>query len=228
MKKHLMVLSFFFISTVMQGQVLISLIFGEALNSGKIEFGLEGGYNWSKITKLDSKNYLGSYNLGFYFDIRLNSPWYIYTGVLVKSNLGTDKLSKNDLELLKVKNYKDVGDYSQVTKTFQVPALIKYRFENNFFLLAGFQFGLMYNAWLEYNHEEDGVETRTKQDNKDDLRRIDAGAMVGLGYKLKRKDDHGISFSFRYYYGFVDVYKIISGQKYTSMFLEMTLPIGAD
>jgi len=228
MKKIIVIAFLLFSSVQTQSQVLISLIFGDALNSGKIEFGLEGGYNWANFTQMDSKDYLGNYNLGFYFDIKIDQPWYIYTGVLVKSNLGTNKLSENDLKLINFNNYDADGEYSQVTKTFQVPALIKYRFENNFFLLAGLQFGLMYNAWIEYNYEDDNTETVIKEYNEDELNRIDAGGMVGFGYKIKKKNNHGLSFSLRYYYGFVDVYKNLSGPKYTSFFLEMTIPIGAD
>ncbi len=228
MKKIIFILSFLFLSIPTSGQVLISLIFGDALNSGKIEFGLEGGLNWSNITGMDSKDYLRTFNLGFYFDIKLNDPWYIYTGVLVKSNLGTDKLSQNDLELLKFLEYEEIGEYSQATKIFQVPILMKYRFENNFFILAGLQAGLTYNAWIEYNTETDNQETNIRYYNKDDLNKLDVGAMAGIGYKIKEKDDHGLSFSFRYYYGFVNVYKNLSGVKYNSFFLEMTIPIGAD
>ncbi len=210
------------------GQVLISLIFGDALNSGKVEFGLEGGLNWANIKGFESESYLRNYNLGFYFDIKLNSPWYIYTGVLVKSNLGTDKLTGNDIELLRLRNYEENGDYSQVTKTFQVPILIKYRFNNNFFLLAGMQSGLLYNAWIEFNKKTDAEEIRKKFYNKSEFNVLDFGFMAGFGYKIKEKNDHGISFSFRYYLGLVDIYKNIDGAKNNSFFLDMTIPVGAD
>jgi hypothetical protein len=229
MKKYLIVLSFFFTTSVMQGQVLISLLLGDYLNSGLLEFGLEGGFSGSNITGLDSKKYMRNYNLGFYFDIKINSPWYFYTGVLVKSNLGTDLLSQNDLARLSITpSTHEGGEYSQITKTFQVPFLMKYRFKNNFFLLAGIQAGLLYNAWVEFNLEKDGEEIRVRHYNEGDLNKIDVGVMAGLGYKIKDEKDHGLSFSFRYYYGFVDVYKEISGTKYNSYYVEMTIPIGAE
>jgi hypothetical protein len=228
MKKHLIIL-FFFSATIMQGQVLISLLLGDYLNSGVLEFGLEGGYNWSNITGLDSKKYMGNYNLGFYFDIKIKPPWYFYTGVLVKSNLGTDLLSLNDLAHLGITpSVHNGGVYSQITKTFQVPFLIKYRFKNNLFFLGGIQSGLLYDAWVEYNLEKDNEAIRTRHYNKKELNKIDIGIMAGLGYKIKDEKDHGLSFSIRYYYGFVDVYKNISGTKYNSFFMEMTIPIGAE
>ncbi len=228
-RKFTIAIFFFFLSSALHGQVLISLIFGEALNSGKIEFGLEGGYNWSNISSAKSKKYYGNYNLGFYFDIVLKKPWYFYTGVLVKSNLGTGKLEEEDLAKLNFgKPYEHEGNYAQVTRSFQVPALIKYRFENNLFLLAGLQFNLTYDAWIEYEHETDESDTVVRHYNKDETNKLDFGAMAGIGYKIKEKDDHGLSFSFRYYYGFLDVYKTIAGSNNSSFFLEMTIPIGAE
>ena len=37
------------ITPLASGQVLISLLLGDKLNTGKIEFGLEGGFNWSNF-----------------------------------------------------------------------------------------------------------------------------------------------------------------------------------
>ena len=52
MKIFLIALTFFISSSVSNAQVLISLIFGDELNSGNIEFGLDGGleldkYQWN-------------------------------------------------------------------------------------------------------------------------------------------------------------------------------------
>jgi hypothetical protein len=52
MKKLLLVATLLYIQSV-NSQVLISLIFGDKLNSPKVEFGLEGGANFSTITNLE-------------------------------------------------------------------------------------------------------------------------------------------------------------------------------
>jgi hypothetical protein len=42
-------------------QVIISLLLGDKLNTGTLEFGLEGGLNWSSLEGLaDAKSLLGS------------------------------------------------------------------------------------------------------------------------------------------------------------------------
>ena len=226
MKKHLLLLVLFLLPSVGNSQVLISLLLGDKLNTGKIEFGLEGGVNWSKISGMESGSYYRALNLGFYFDIRVKQPWYIYTGVLVRARQGTANLSEADLEFLNAETYDVPGEYSQVTSTFIVPIMLKYRFESNVFVYGGPQFGLMYNAWVDFESNADNKEAEIKEFNEDLINRIDAGVTFGIGYKLHRKDDHGMSFALRYYYGFVDVYKNKSGTENRVIFLTMTVPIG--
>ncbi len=228
MKKYLFIVILLFTVTQAKSQVLLSLIFGDMLNSGKIEFGLEGGFNWSKIANMDADEYYSKFNIGFYFDIHVKNQWYVFTGVLVKNNLGTDNLSENDLAFLNADTYDAEGKYSQITSNFLVPILAKYRFKNNFYLFAGPHLGLLYKGWIEYNSDIAGKDATIKQYNTKMFHYLDAGIMAGIGYKIPQKNDHGMSFNFKYYYGFVNVYRDRSGTKNSAMFLTMTVPIGAD
>lgn len=225
MKKFILFLFLILIGYTVQSQILISLLLGDKLNSEGLEFGLEGGLNWSNISGLDTKKSLRTINLGFYFDIRIKHQWSFYTGVLVKSNLGVDRLSDNDLQFLKTTIYPEAGDYSQRINYFLVPALIKYHFKNRMYLEAGSQFGLMYKAWVVFSSDIDGREIRIRQSNKDMINRIEAGLMGGFGYKLKQK--LGMSLGVKYYYGLTNVYKKESGTKNSSFFVKLTVPIGA-
>ena len=226
MKKYLLIIGFVLVGLTAQSQVLISLLLGDKLNSDGLEFGLETGVNWSKISDFESSNALGTWNIGFYFDIRMKNQWYLYTGVLVKSKLGLDELSQNDLQLLNTTIYPENGDYSQKINYFLVPALAKYKFDNHMYLEAGPQFGLMYKAWVEYNSDIDGREARIKESNKDLFNTFDAGLTFGLGYTLFKGE--GMTIGAKYYLGMVDVYKDISGTKNSAFFLKVNIPIGAD
>ena len=86
----LLTIFIFLFSTQAHSQVLLSLIFGDKLNSGKMEFGLSGGFNRSYIRGISESKGLNNWELGFYFDIhpKQESPWHIATGVYVKSNVG--------------------------------------------------------------------------------------------------------------------------------------------
>ena len=74
------------LSLPLHSQVIISLLFGDELNSDKVRFGLDGGVNFSNLTGTGGSKFLENFNLGLYFDIQLkeNSKWYVHTGVLLK------------------------------------------------------------------------------------------------------------------------------------------------
>lgn len=225
MKKYFVVLVFMFFGYHASSQVLISLIFGDKLNSPGVEFGLEGGFNFSHLGGMESHNSLGSFNIGLYFDIKMKDQWFLYTGVLVKSKLGMDKLSEGDLDFLQVDLYPEAGDYSQVLNYFLVPALAKYKLKNHFYIEAGPQFGWMHKAWVEYNSDIDGKDARIRQYNKDMINWFDTGIVGGMGYQLLK--GKGMTIGIKYYYGFIDVYKGKSGTKNNSLFLKANIPIGA-
>src|SRR5215203_6686209 len=93
MKKYFLIIGLLLFVNAARTQVLISILLGDKLNSGKIEFGLDGGANWSTIKNLDGAKSLRTFNLGFYFDFKLKNPsWMLNTGVIVKSTMGADEL----------------------------------------------------------------------------------------------------------------------------------------
>ncbi len=206
-------------------QVLLSVIFGDKLNSEGLEFGLEGGFNWSDISGLEADKRLSSFNLGFYFDFRLKNQWNLYTGVLVKAKMGDDELTPNDLAFLEITPQEEEGIYSQKINYFVVPALIKYNFKNRIYLEAGPQFSLMHKAWVEFNSDIDNKTIRIRDFNKDKINMLDAGLIIGTGYKLMA--DTGMTVGIKYYYGFANVYKDVSGTNNSSLFLKLNIPIGA-
>lgn len=230
MKKHLFILFFLFVGYTMQSQVLIALLLGDKLNTGNIEFGLDGGFNYSNISNMDTNDKLSEFNLGFYFDIKIKEQWYLNTGLLVKSTLGVDDLTMDDLEFLNVTIYLDQndnvleGDYSQKMNYFFVPALAKYKFKSNIYAEVGLQFGWMYKSWIQFDSNIDGNSARIKEKNKDMINWFDMGVAAGAGYRLL--NGYGWTLGVRYYYGFLDVYKDRSGTKNSSLFLKLNIPFG--
>jgi len=228
MKKWFLFLLIAFLSYQSNAQILISLLFGDKLNSERVEFGLEGGMNFSMIESFESKKYLPTLNLGLYFNYKLKKSWYLYTGVLVKSNLGTNKLSSSDLELLKTTVYNAEGTYSQKIQYFIVPLLAKYQFKNNIYLEAGPQAGLRTKSWVEFRCDDDNTSAKIKNFNSDNIHRVDFGLVGGFGHKFKLKSgQQGMSIGVKYYYGLLDVYKDITGSNNSSFFLKVNIPVGA-
>lgn len=224
MKRTLVVISFALICTLAQSQILITLILGDKLNAPGLDFGLEGGYNWSKITGMDSNTGLSTFNLGFYFDITLKEQLSLYTGVLVKSKLGLAELTQADLDFLQADTYSEEGDYSQHISYFLLPVLAKYKFKNHFYLEAGPQFGLMYKSYVEYQSDVEGKEGRIREFNKEMIHRIEAGVVGGFGYRLQKGE--GMTIGLKYHLGFTEVYKDRTGTKNRGLYLKFNIPIG--
>lgn len=210
----------------MQSQVLLSLLFGDKLNSEGLEFGLEGGFNYANISDIGGGKMLRNFNLGFYFDITLKESLHLDTGVLVKSNLGANNLTTDDLSFLEISPEPESGTYSQQISYFIVPILLKYSLKNRIYFEAGPELALMRNAYVEFNHKSDAEDINIKYHNTDKINRIDAGITLGTGYKLMKND--GMTLGIKYYFGMVDVYKQKSGTKNNSLFLRLNVPIGAN
>ena len=231
MKKYFIVLVLILLAFTSQSQILITLLLGDKLNSDKLEFGLEGGLNWAKISGFESKTYRGDWNMGFYFNFKMNESWYLYTGVLVKSTLGTAQLTDNDLNKINASIYTNLdeieleGKYSQQLRYFLVPVLAKYKFKNNIYMELGPQFGLMYKSWVEFESDIEGRDAIIKEYNNENINKIDAGVMVGAGYTLFKGT--GWTIGAKYYYGFVNVYKGIPGTNNSAFFVKLNIPIGA-
>lgn len=225
MKKSYIILLLLLVVGSLKSQVLISLLLGDKLNSDGLEFGIEGGVNHSFINGLETKRMLSTFNLGFYFDIRVKNQWFFYTGVLVKADMGVNKLTTNDLIKLNIDDYPEEGNYRQIVNYFLVPTLAKYKFKNRFYVEAGPQFGLMYKPYVRYDATYDSKEAQLKQYNTDDINRIDAGLLGGFGYQFLKGWE--MSIGLKYYYGLVDVYKNIPGSNNNSLFIKANIPIGA-
>ncbi|MHC0444988.1 porin family protein [Flavobacterium sp. 3-218] len=228
MKKVLFVLFMLFSINQLQSQVLISLIFGDKLNSEFLEFGLEGGVNFSTISNMGSSAANPGFNLGFYFDIRSrkNPAWMINTGVIVKSPMGAKGIPVYSLNDENLDNTFAGGRVNREIRYFNVPILIKYQFKNNIYLKAGPQFGLLAKAFDEFKNEINDNDVIYKKKIRDQIHVIDAGIAVGTGYHLNV--GNGLNLTVQYYYGLVTVMKGDgpNNQYNRSLYVTAGIPIG--
>lgn len=213
--------------TVGHSQVILSLIFGDKLNSPNLEFGLDGGVNFSDISNLEHEKITTDFNLGFYFDIKLKKhpSWMINTGVIVKSSMGADKLPIYSLNNENLDATFADGYVNRTIKYFNVPIMIKYKFDNNIFVKAGTQLGLLSRAYDEFYQSYDGEDAQYKNNIRDQIHVIDAGFAVGVGYRLTA--GNGMNLGMQYYNGLVPVMKGDGPNQYNrSFYITAGIPIG--
>jgi hypothetical protein len=213
-------------SVTLKAQILISLVFGEALNTPKIEFGLVGGLNRSYLTDISTSEGMNHFNLGFYFHVNMKNNSFLSTGVLVKSNVGATRMpvysiGNADFDTI----YKD-GTLTKKISCFYVPIMYHHRFNNRWYLEAGPQAGLRTKANDIFETSTlDGDLTYTK-DVKDQYTRLDFGFTGGAGYKFK-KELKSMAVGVSYYYGLVNVSLTPDvTMKNSSLNFYMKIPIG--
>jgi len=227
MKNSIFLIVLFFSIQIAHSQVLISLLFGDLLNSPKVEFGLEGGANFSTLSNIPHAEYATDFNLGFYFDFKLKNPkWMINTGVIVKSNMGADGLAVYSLNDENLDKTFANGHVDRTIKYFNVPVLIKYKFDNNIFLKAGTQLGLLSRAYDEFKQDYNGEYATYKNNIREKVHVIDAGFAVGLGYRLT--GGNGMNLGVQYYHGLVPLLKgdTSPNQFNRSLYVTAGIPIG--
>jgi hypothetical protein len=227
MKNFIFIISALIITESVHSQILISLLFGEKLNSPRVEFGIEGGVNFSSISNLEGAESRANFNLGFYFDYKLHNPsWIISTGVIVKSTIGTNGLSIYPLNDANLDVAFASGTIDRKIKYFNVPIMIKYKINQIIYVKVGPQLGLLSNAYDEFKNEYQGEDLKYKNNIRDQLHVIDAGLALGTGYRLLK--GQGMNLGVNYYYGLVSINKgDTSPKQYNrSFYITAGIPIG--
>lgn len=229
LKKSIFLLAILLFSfQLAQSQVLISLLFGDKLNSEKIKFGLEGGVNFSDVTNLEGASVQSFFNIGFYFDFMIKDDpnWFLHTGVLVKSTMGA-KLEPYSLDDENLDALFATGEVTRKLQYWNVPFLARYKFNNGFFIEAGPMFGLLYKGTDIFTNDFDGEELSYKNNIRKEHTRFDIGVEGGMGYQTA-KFMNGMNFGARYYYGLLNSSTTPdAAQKNTAIYGFVGLPIGA-
>lgn len=227
MKKFILIAALLISFHFGQAQVIISLLLGDKLNTGKIEFGLDGGLTISDIRGLDGAKSLRGFNLGFYFDIKLKNPaWMLNTGVLVKSPMGAEDLPVYSLNDPDLDNVFAGGRVTTKLRYFNVPVMMKYQFKNKLYAKAGIQLGLMNKAFDEFSKFFEEDEANYRINTKKLYHPLDAGLAFGIGYRLM--GGNGMNIGLQYYWGLVDI--VIddnsADQMNRAFFVNIGIPIG--
>ena len=213
---------------ISEAQIIISLLLGDKLNTGKIEFGLDGGLTLSNIQGPGTLSHKRGFNLGFYFDFKMKNPaWMINTGVMVKSPMGARGGAIYPLGDSTLDAIFSGGSVETQLRYFHVPLMMKYQFGNGFFVKSGIMLGWLNKAYDEFiqsvNRDDD---LRFSIKNRDAYHRIDAGLAFGAGYRLMK--GAGMNLGVQYYVGLMGIEKVaVNGAKYNrGFFANIGIPIG--
>jgi Outer membrane protein beta-barrel domain len=210
--------------TSAKSQVLIALLFGDKLNTEKLEFGLMTGPNFTSISNSGANSRTG-FGLGLYFNIKLSDRFFFHPEAIPKYPFGGKDISVYPLGDPELDQVFQNGNVERKIKYIGLPLLFRYRIKGLLFAEAGPQINLRTKAKDEFNADKTDGELVFTKSITDEFTRFDVGVAAGLVLKLKH--DKGIGLGVRYFQGFVDVGKKAAGtQQNSGLMTYVSVPIG--
>lgn len=167
-------------------------------------------------------NSKSGFNIGLYFNIKLNDDWCIRAEAVPKFPTGASKLKPYSLSDANLDSLLQNADVTRKIKNIAVPVLIRYRIKNLFFAEAGPQLGLRTKAKDVFTSGNLTYENKIEEN----ITRFDFGFSFGVSQKLN-KDKSAMAFGLRYYLGLTDIDKLTSGTQKNGVFqILASIPVG--
>ncbi|MFT3823715.1 MAG: porin family protein [Chitinophagaceae bacterium] len=224
MKKILLPVLFIACTCAARSQVLIAILFGDKLNTDKLEFGLIVSPGLVNITDIQSKSRAGL-NLGLYFNIKINDRLFLHPELIPKAAFGARSIMPYSTGNDSLDNLFTGGSIQRNIKAMSLPLLVHYRIKKLLFAEAGIQVDWLLRSKDVFKNEVDGNDLTYTTKINDKVTMFDVGVVGGLLYKFKK--DKGMGLGIRYFYGLTDIHKDLSGnQRNTAWLLNVTIPIG--
>jgi len=227
--KKILVLTLFTILLVQtsSSQILIALLFGDKLNSERIEFGLNVGANFSTLSNVDADSYSAGFNIGMNFVFKINDKFHLNPALFFSYPMGANFLPLYDTPDEDLNNVLNGGDLHRKLSYFSLPITMRYRLFGLTFIEAGPQISLKQNAVDVFSVTiQDRDEVVYNQNIREEYTLFDFGVTAGFTQKLRKQG--GISISLKYYQGLIDVSKNATNQKNSAFYATVAIPIGAD
>jgi hypothetical protein len=224
MKRAAGILLFVCLCKLAHAQILIAIIFGDKLNTDKLEFGLVVSPGLMNITNIGA-SYKTGLNLGLYFTYKVNDRWFLHPELIAKGSFGAKGLAPYPTGSDSLDQLFSGGSVKRSVQSFSMPLLVHYRVYKRWFAEAGIQTDLALKAKDEFMKTVENNPLAYTRTVTSSFNRIDFGVSAGILYKFT--SDKGMGMGVRYYYGLTDVLKDWPGTQTNSVWLlNVFIPIG--
>jgi hypothetical protein len=227
MKKIFVVTAFYLITVTGRSQVLISVLFGDKLNTGKVTFGLLLGNAWNSLSGYTTADAQSNFNMGLFLTVKMKERLFIQFDALAKFKQGAKGLpvySLGDAIL------DSIYQHSQVQRTIPCLALIttlQYRLWKYLNIELGPQVALRMKAIDHFHADHEGDDLLFEKEISGSATRFDFGITGGLSWQFSK--GQGVKTGIRYYTGLIDVFPSDEGQNATrALQLNVYIPIGRE
>jgi hypothetical protein len=207
-------------------QVVIALLFGEKLNTGKLEFGLVVSPALTAISELESEQ-KPVLNLSLYFNVLPDKKIFLHIEAIGKGSWGAKGIAPYPTGNDSLDRLFATGSVQRNIQAFGLCLLGRYRITQLFFAEAGVQTNLRLKSKDVFKAKINNNELEYRIKTTDHITPLDFGITGGLFYKF-RKDRRSMGIGIRYYNGLTDTHKSLEGnQANAAWLLNLTIPIGA-
>jgi hypothetical protein len=225
MKKWLIITVLLMVINATRSQVLISILFGEKLNTGKMVFGLMLGNGWNTLTGYSQSAATSNFNLGLFLTLKLNHGFSLQFDALAKYKMGAEELPVYRLNDPLLDSIFQQGQLQRSIKYLALIPTIQYRVWKNFNAELGPHISLRTKvADLLRSGTTEG-DLQLEKNSADSTTRFDLGLATGISYQFNKGT--GVKLGIRYYAGFIDLFKESAGmQANRSVQLNVYIPVG--
>jgi Outer membrane protein beta-barrel domain len=227
MKKIFSVLGVLLITATTQSQVIISVLFGDKLNTDKITFGLLLGNAWNSLTGYSTADAQSNFNLGLFLNWKLEHRFFIQFDALAKFKLGAKGLPVYSLgDPILDSIYRD-GTLQRTINCLALATTVQYRVWKYLNAELGPQVSLRLKASDLFKADHEGGSLKFEKDISASATRFDVGVAAGLSWQFNKGT--GVKTGVRYYNGFVDIFNSDEGHNLTrTIQLNLYIPVGRE
>jgi hypothetical protein len=215
---------FLFFPAFANSQIIISLLFGKALNTDKIEFGLGAGFNYSNISGIEAK-YKTGLNLALYFNFKMSEDFFLHVEASPKFVLGAKDIAPYPIGENNLDTLLTTSRITRQVKYMALPVLARYRIKGRWFAELGPQVNMRLKVTDQFETTVNDQKLRYDNKIKDEFTLFEVALTGGFEYKFKR--EKGVGIALRYYQGLTDVMKTTPEANHNHAFqFIVSIPIG--
>ncbi|MDX2133652.1 MAG: hypothetical protein SFV52_02655 [Saprospiraceae bacterium] len=208
-----------------RAQVIISLLFGDALNSEELMFGLHLNYTQSRLTNLEGAENLGGVKAALWFNYKLNDRISFTSELVPPFFFGAKGLPPYPLEDPTLDAQFAAGSVERKIQLTGMTALAQYRVWDYIRIEAGPELYLRTKAIDVFKAESPSGDLELERDIKDQTATFESGVALGATYQLGKGT--GMFLGFRYYWGLTDVLTEDTGNQQFRMWqITSGIPVG--
>lgn len=227
MTRIIVAIALLLVSVTLKGQVIISILFGDKLNTDKITFGLMIGNSWNSMSAYSKAKAQSNFNLGLFLNLKLDQRFFIQFDALAKYKTGAKGMPVYSLGDPVLDSMFYSGSVQREITCVGLVTTIQYRVWKYCNLELGPHVLLRLKVKDNFTGSNEGGDLKFEKDISSTATHFDFGICGGVSWQFNKGT--GVKIGMRYYEGLVDIFHAEPGKNAARTFqLNVYLPVGRE